>query len=176
MRYNIDMSDSKPIFVLESREVSPYRDFLRMYWRMNRVSEILLLALIGAGIGYAVYLMTQPVDALGIAVFITVGVAFLLLMALIFLLPFVNRRASVKNADKIKIEFFNDYLVAVPTDENDHRRGSQILYNHFTAFIETKTSYIFTMGKVGVVINKKAGLPESLIRKMQFGAETPLGA
>ncbi len=168
------MSDSKPVFVLESRDISPYGDFLRMYWRMNRVSEILLSVLIAVGIGYAIYLATRPIDVLGIAVFITIGVAFLLLLALIFLLPFLNRRSSVKNADKVKIEFFDDHLVAVPTDPNDPRRGSMIYYSHFTAFIETKTSYIFTMGKVGLVMNKSASFPESLIQKMKQGAETIL--
>lgn len=169
------MADSKPQFTLETREISPYRDFLRMYWRMNRVSEIILSVLILGIAGYAVYLATQPINALSIGVFITVGIAFVLLLALVFLLPWINRRSSVKNADKIKIEFFRDHLVAVPTDPNDHRRGSMIPYSHFTAFIETKSSFIFTMGKVGIVLNKKANVPEDIINKMKQGAETPLG-
>ena len=145
-----------------------------MYWRMNRISEIILSVLIAVGVGYAVYLATQPIDVLSIGVFITVGVAFLLLLALIFLLPLMNRRASVKNADKIKVKFYTDRLVAVPSDENDHRQGRAILYSHFTSYIETKTSYIFLMGKTGVVMNKNAAFPDALIEKMKKGAETVL--
>ena len=145
-----------------------------MYWRMNRISEIVLMVLIGAGVGYAVYLATQPIDVLSIGVFITVGVAFALLLALIFLLPYLNRRASVRDADKIKVQFYDDHLVAVPTDEEDHRQGKAIIYSQFTAHIETKTSYIFIMGKVGLVMNKNAGFPDAVIEKMKQGVETTL--
>ena len=168
------MSEAQPLYTLESRDISPYRDFLLMYWRMNRISEIVLSVLIAAGIGYSIYLATQPINAMSIGVFITVGIAFLLLLALIFLLPLLNRRASIKNADKIKIRFFADYLVAVPTDENDKRQGSMVFYKQFTSAIETKTSFIFLMGKIGIVLNKNAGVPEHVVKKMVDGANTAL--
>ncbi len=168
------MSENKPAYTLETREIAPYWDFFRMYWRMNRISDIVLIILIAAGLGYSIYLATQPIDVLGIGVFITVGVAFLLLLALLFLLPFLNRRASAKNADKIKINFYEDRLVAVPADENDHRQGTLIVYSQFTCFFETKTSYICLMGKAGIVLRKDSGVPEWIVKKMKAGAETAL--
>ena len=159
---------NEPIFTLENRKISPYRDFLRMFFRMNRITDIVFLALIGAGLGYAIFLLTQPVDTLAILVFVTVGIAFLLLMALIFFLPFLHRHSSAKAADKIKILFYKDRLVGMPVEQEDMGKGTLIPYRDFTSLIETKTSLICIMGKAGVVLSKESGIPEEvldLIRK-----------
>ena len=159
---------AEPVFTLESRKISPYRDFLRMFFRMNRVTDFVFIALVGAGLGYAIYLATQPIDTLSILVFITVGIATVLLAALLFLLPFLNRLSAVKTADKIKILFYKDHLVGMPVHQEDMGKGTLINYRDFNTLIDTKTSLICIMGKAGVVLSKECGIPDNvleLIRK-----------
>ncbi len=162
---------NEPIYTMHTRKTSPYFDFVRMFFRMNRISDIVLSALVLVGVGYSIFLMTQPVETLSILVFVTIGVAAVLLLALLFLLPLLNRVSSAKTADQVEVYFYEDRLVAVPAKDEESGRRTELPYKDFDVAFQTKHSLICIIGKRGVIFSKDSGIPEEVITRILEAAK-----
>ena len=154
----------EPLFKLTNRHSAPYLDYVLMYARINRLLLILAGAFLLAGVGYSIFLFTQPIATTSVLVFVTVGIALVLTLLLVFLLPFLNKKANAKNLEKLEVQFFEDHLNAFAVG-HEKEQSATISYEEFTGLMETKTAWILLKGKTGIVFSKKDDFPEDLVAK-----------
>lgn len=154
----------EPLYTLRNRSIAKYFDYVLMYARINRLLLILAGVFLLVGVGYSIFLFTQPIATTSILVFVTVGIALVLMLLLIFLLPFLSRRANAKNLEKLEVRFFDDHLDAYAIG-HEKEQSASIPYEEFTGIMETKTSWILLKGKSGLVFSKKDEYPEELVTK-----------
>lgn len=154
----------EPLFTLTKRHAGRYMDYVLMYARINRILLILAGAFLLVGAGYSIFLFTQPIGTTSILVFVTVGIALVLFLLLVFLLPFLNRRQNAKNLERLEVRFYEDHLDAFEIGKENGQSAS-ISYDEFTGLMQTKTAWILLKGKTGIVFSKEDEFPEELIEK-----------
>ena len=153
----------KPLYTLSERKLPPYRDYLRLYWNVNRRFIIVVFLLVAVGLAYSIFLITQAFDPFNVLIFSLVGVAFALALVLVFVVPLVNRAATAKNLSTLDIRFYKDRLAALPSGQQENGRGVVIYYNEFGKRFETRDSIVCIRGKGGLVLSKEDHLPEEVV-------------
>lgn len=162
----MNIMDNKPIYTLLKPVMAPYRDYVKLYFNLSKVSNIIVIVLTFLIIlSNIVFNLIAP-SIYTIILYVLVGILTILILLSILLLPYIQIRKYKKSEISDTIDFYNDYLV-VKYKKEDKEVSYKFIYDKLKKKKQTKKSYLLYIDKLGIVLSKDNNFPKEVKESLE---------
>lgn len=154
------MEKDKPIYTLEKQKTSPYIDYVKLHFNLNKLLYLVVIIL-----GFLILVTNIIFNIIGanvysIIIYAFTGLLILLLFFSLCILPILQRKRVMK-ANEEYIDFYPDRLV-VRYQKDNQENQIEIIYELVKKKKQTKSSYLIYQGKIGLLLSKDNEYPKEI--------------
>lgn len=161
------MEKSQPIYILEKPVISPYKDFIKLHFNLNKIFYLVVILFTVAISILNIFFTLLGYSYFNLIIYIIIGLIILLLAVSLFLLPGLQRRLMKNKDNKEYIEFYIDSLV-VHYLKKGVEGTFKMPFDQLKKKKSTKCSYLLYYMKSGIVLSKDNDYPKELKEKLDI--------
>ena len=154
------MEKEKPIYTLEKQVVSPYNDFVKLHFNLNRTLYLVVIIFAFLVLVTNIFFNIVGPNIFSIIIYVFIGLLIVLLVFSLSILPILQMKA-IKNNNTDKIDYYQDHLT-VRYIKNGEEKELDFIYQNIKKKKQTKKSYLIYQGKMGLLLSKDNDFPQEV--------------
>ena len=152
---------SDPLYVLDKPKLSPYMDFVKLYFNLSKAFNIIVIVFSILALALGIFFNILTFSVFCIVIYILVAVVIGLFVYTNFYLPHRQMKQIMQMQNREIVEFYKDCLL-VKFHKGEKEEIVSFDLRELKKKKQTKKSYLIYQGKIGILLSKDNDYPQEV--------------